>query len=178
VTRGPQPGQGVRHSLAEGLPASFLQDDFILQLVGAFDEVLAPVLATLDNQYAYFDPWLAPDDFLPWLATWLGLSVDERWPPESRRRLVANAHEIYRWRGTRRGVVEAVWAYAGVEPEVEENGALAWSPVPGGTPPGDRVPRLVVRVPRDGADLDLGVLERLVAAAVPAHLPHHVELLG
>ena len=39
---------------------------------GALDEVLAPVLSTLDNLPAYLDVATTPDDLLPWLAAWLG----------------------------------------------------------------------------------------------------------
>ena len=36
------------------------------------DTVLAPVIGTLDNLDAYFDPYLAPEDFLAWLAAGSG----------------------------------------------------------------------------------------------------------
>jgi len=175
--RGPLETQGVTHSLGEGLAPSFMEDPFVGELVAAFDQVLAPVFLTLDNLDAYLAPLAAPDDFLPWLAGWLGVAVDERWSQERRRRVVARAHEVYRWRGTRRGIAEAVRAYTDVECEIEENGALEWSPVPGGRPPGEPVAGLLVRVRSGDEQVDQSALARIVAEAAPVHVPCRVELL-
>jgi phage tail-like protein len=49
------------------------------RFVSAFDDVLSPILATLDNLDAYFDVDTTPEDFLPWLGQWVGASIDESW---------------------------------------------------------------------------------------------------
>jgi len=54
----------------------------------AFDEVLAPVFATLDGLPAYLDPALASEDFLDWLADWVGLVLNESWSAQRGRGLV------------------------------------------------------------------------------------------
>ena len=46
----------------------------------SFDEVLAPVLLSLDAFAAYLDPATAPEDMLAWLATWLGHDASTRTP--------------------------------------------------------------------------------------------------
>ena len=114
---------------------------------------------------------LAPPDFLDWLAGWVGVALDEGWPESRQRRFVADAVELYSWRGTRRGVVGLVAAYPSIEPEVVEDGGAAWSAAPGGDPPGRDGGRVevVVHVPEPDA-VDLTRLEAIVAAAAPAHL--------
>ena len=90
---------------------------FVRRFTDALDEVLAPVVATLDNLPAYFDPRTAPEHFLDWLAAWVGLELFERWPPELRRPLVADAVQRHRERGTKLGVQNVVALFAEVDPE-------------------------------------------------------------
>jgi phage tail-like protein len=165
-------------SLETGMPALLMDSDLANGLVGAFDTVLAPVFATIDCFDAYLDPALTPSDFLPWLASWVGVAINERWSTARQRNFVAHAVELYLWRGTVRGIAAAVEAYAGVTPEIEDNGAVGWGRQPHGEIPGDARPRLVVRVPAgDAVELDEESISRIVAEAKPAHVPHTVQLV-
>src|SRR4030088_409600 len=92
------------HPLASYLPAIYHEDGLYLRFVSAFDTALAPVFARLDNLDAYLDPRLTPPDFLEWLAGWVGFALDERWPLEKRRAFVLHAVDLYRRRGTVRGL--------------------------------------------------------------------------
>ena len=171
-------GLETPHPLAHGLPAVYHDDGFVQRLTAAFDEVLAPVFCTLDNLWAYLDPWLAPADFLEWLAGWVGVALDENWPLERQRDLVARAAGLYARRGTLAALSEQVSLYTGVVPEIEESGGVASSSVPGGPVPGVPEPRLVVRVRVDDPSaVDAGRLDAIVAEAKPAHVPHQVEVL-
>jgi phage tail-like protein len=163
--------------LAVGLPGAFLGSEFTGEFVAAFDDVLAPVFASLDNLDAYLDPKLAPEDFLPWLAGWMGLAVSERWVSQRVRGFLVEAAETFRWRGTRRGIAKAVQAFTGTEPDIEESGAVAWSARPGAPYPGEPAARLVVRVVTDDPELDHASIDRIVADAKPAHVPHRVEVV-
>jgi phage tail-like protein len=155
------------------LPAIYQADDFTCRWLAGFDEVIAPILSDLDNLDVYLDPGVAPEDFVAWLGGWLGLGVEESWSPEALRRIVQMATEVFRWRGTVRGLAAYVSAYAGVEPEIIDSGGSAWSRVPGGPAPGDGACTVTVRLPSGGIDLDR--LDRLIAAAKPAHIAHRVE---
>ena len=100
---------------------------FVRRFTDALDEVLAPVVATLDNLPAYFDPRTAPEHFLDWLAAWVGLELFEKWPPELRRPLVADAVQRHRERGTKLSVQNVVALFAEVDPEhvmIEESGGV------------------------------------------------------
>lgn len=167
------------HPLGRTLPSLYQEDDFAQRLTAALDEVLAPVLCTLDNLDAYLDPDLAPADFVEWLASWVGLALDETWPMERQRTLVAQAADLYARRGTAGGLAGQVAIYTGVEPEIIQNGGVAWSGTPGGEIPGSPEPYLKVRlaVP-DPAAVDVRRLDAIVAAAKPAHVVHEVEVVA
>ena len=169
------------HPLGYLLPALYHDNDIAQRFTAALDIVLAPVLATLDSSHAYVDPLLAPLDFVEWLAEWVGVELDASWPAARQRALVARAADLFAWRGTVRGVSDAVAIYTGVVPEIVESGATAWTgvPPPAGELPGFAAGEMVVRVrvaPGDAEMIDPARLDRLVAAAKPAHIAHRVEV--
>jgi phage tail-like protein len=185
-SNGPQNGHGRAqagslispHRLGGYLPAVYQEDEFAQRLTSGLDDVLAPVFSALDNFEAYLDPRLAPFDFLDWLATWMGLVADETWPVERRRAFVSSASELYRIRGTPRGLAAHVRIFTGGEVEILERGATSWSGSSGAALPGSPGFDFVVRVVvPDPATVDAGRLEALVAAAKPAHLTHRVEIV-
>jgi tetratricopeptide (TPR) repeat protein len=105
-----------------------------------------------------------------------GVVVDDNWHPEQLRRLVSRSAELYRWRGTVRGITDLVEAYTGLRPEVTDNGDVGVSTTPGGVVPGTTDP--VVRVRVTGAALtmdDLQRLRRFLLAAIPAHMTIRLE---
>jgi phage tail-like protein len=51
-----------------------------------------------------FDPWAAPEEFLPWLASWAALSLSPSITAERKRLLIAKIIPLYRIRGTRKYV--------------------------------------------------------------------------
>jgi phage tail-like protein len=176
--RGHVPGLASPHPLGPSLPAVYHDDDFAQRFLGALDGVLAPVLSTIDNLDAYLDPRLAPDDFLDWLAGWVGISLDETWEPERRRAIVARAVELFRMRGTAAGLAEQVEIQTGGRVEIVENGATGWSVDPGGELPGSDLPALLVRVTvADPRAVDARRLDALVGASKPAHVPHVIEII-
>src|SRR5437868_5341826 len=119
------------HPLVESLPSLFQEDGFSQRFLTAFDESLAPIFATLDNLSWYFDPWLAPEDFLEWLASWFGMALDESWSADRRRALVANAFDFYRMRGTASGLKAQLETLTGGRVELHETGGVITSTTAG-----------------------------------------------
>jgi phage tail-like protein len=159
------------------LPAIYQEDLFTAQFMGGFDDVLAPIFTTLDCLDAYIDPWLTPDDFMEWLAGWLGVVIDEGWPVERSRALIANIADLYRWRGTARGLSAELAIYTGGTVDISETGGVAWSLVPGGPMPGEDSPRLAVRVTVDDPErINQRIVDQMINAAKPAHVVHAVEI--
>jgi phage tail-like protein len=176
--RGLVAGLPSAHPLGPALPAIYQDDDLAQRMLDALDQVVAPIYSTLDNFDAYLDPWLTPDDFLAWLAGWVGVALDESWDEGRRRAIVARAVELYRMRGTAIGLAGQVEIQTGGRVEIIENGATGWSVDPGGEIPGSPEPLVVVRVTvPDPKAVDAGRLDALVAAAKPAHVLHRIELV-
>jgi phage tail-like protein len=160
------------------LPAVFQEDPVAMRWTAALDEVLAPAISTLDCLAAYLDPMLAPDDFVRWLAGWLGTVLDENWPLDRQRAAVAQSVRLYRLRGTAEGLRALVELVTGGEVELAESGGVHWSTAPNAALPGRAEARVAVRVtvPR-GTSVDLTALEELIVAEKPAHVPHGLEVV-
>jgi phage tail-like protein len=175
--RGTVPGLVSPLPLTDTLPGLLRTDRFAESLCAALDEVLAPVLLSLDGFPAYLDLGTAPEDMVEWLALWLGMPVDPNAAPARQRALLKSAGELHKQRGTRRGLQLAVEAELGVPVEVTETGASSWSDQPGGELPGEPVPTVVVTArPRAGQEVDPERLDALVSAIKPAHVQHRVEI--
>ncbi|MEF2967748.1 phage tail protein [Paenibacillus sp. M1] len=106
---------------------------------GAVSEESVGIEALLDQFHQYFDPNRTPSQFIPWLAGWLGLELEEG--PEydgeadhmerkaapvqilplgvSRhsvnRNLIGNIVQLYKKRGTMEGLKEILQVFAGEE---------------------------------------------------------------
>lgn len=86
------------------LPSLYREVDFIGRFLKIFEQTFEPAVQTLDNLWAYLDPITAPQSMLPFLAYWVAWPMDSRWTVERQRYLIRSAVELYRWRGTRRGL--------------------------------------------------------------------------
>ncbi|MDX2097709.1 MAG: phage tail protein [Leptolyngbyaceae cyanobacterium bins.59] len=86
------------------LPALYQEVDFIGRLLKVFEQAFDPIVQSLNGMWANLDPLTAPEALLPFLAHWVGWNLDARWSPDQQRRLIRNAMDIYRWRGTRQGL--------------------------------------------------------------------------
>jgi phage tail-like protein len=177
--RGTLPGLPTPHPLLHQLPAVYLEQPFVERFLAALDEILAPVLLTLDNLPAHLHPGTAPEDLLAWLAEWVAVETDPERPVDQRRALVSGAVARHRERGTRQGLAAAIRVETGIEPEIDENGATAWSSEPGSALPGSAHcwVRVRLRVADEASVAPTRVrLERLVAAEVPAHVEYEVDV--
>jgi phage tail-like protein len=111
----------IEHSFLEYLPSLYRSDKNMEQFLHVFEDILNPIENTVDNLDLYFDPSLTPEPVLTWLSSWLGIVLDANLPLERRRELVASAVELYRWRGTKKGLSEYLRIFTGSKPEISES---------------------------------------------------------
>jgi phage tail-like protein len=116
----------ARRGYMELLPAIFRRSDavgrnVIRDLCFLFEHMFGSVEDKLDRGHTYYDPYACPPEFLPWLASWTAMVVDPDWPVEKKRRLIRRAVDLYRIRGTRRGLALFLQLFTGHEPTIEEN---------------------------------------------------------
>ncbi len=117
-----------RASSLRNLPAVYQEDvesrDFLDRFLSIFDTLAEAIGDEIGTIARIFDPRATPEGFLPWLASWLGLSLDRNWPEEKRRHLISEAHRLYALRGTPEGLRLHVRLYTGFEPRILEHFAL------------------------------------------------------
>ena len=143
-------GLASPHELVRPSRASTRNTRSPRSFVGALDDVLAPVLSALDNLPAYLDVSTTPDDLLPWLACWLGMSLDPGQATDRQREVLRLASQLHGLQGTRRGIELAVEAVFGVEATVQETGAADWSLEEGAPLPGEPFQAFVLQVSAPG----------------------------
>jgi phage tail-like protein len=181
MSRAAIPGLPSRYPIGEQLPALYAADDFAQRFTAGLDTVLAPVFSTLDNLAAYVDPRVTPVDFLEWLASWVGAVDDPQWPVELRREAVVRAVELHRWRGTKRGLVEALRLALGVHAEVSGDGGAAWSNTAGSDLPPEPAAELLIRILLDrgpeGGRVDVDRVHEIVRTMCPVHVAFRLEVL-
>lgn len=106
------------------LPAVYKEVDLMGRLLKLFEQAFDPSIQTLELFWAYLDPLTTPETLLPFLAYWVGWPSDIPWSLDQQRRLIHRALEIYRWRGTRRGLRLYLHLYTGLpldSPETPES---------------------------------------------------------
>jgi phage tail-like protein len=160
------------------LPSVYENDSFTRRWTAGLDEVIAPIISTIDCVGAYVDPLLAPDDFVRWLAGWFGVLLDENWPMSAQRAVIAEAVDLYRMRGTMQGLRRHLDLVVDGEVEILESGGVSASIRPRPEPPTDveHWVRVVVR-PSPGSETSPAAVEAVIRAAKPVHVLHAVEVL-
>ena len=97
-----------RQSYLRYLPAIFQEDqesaEFLERFLSLFESVFTDVEEEISAATRYLDPDGIPGEALSWLAGWLALAPDETWTTEAKRKLVRDAHELFKQRGTRQGL--------------------------------------------------------------------------
>lgn len=125
--------------LIDYLPAIFQENPDLDQFLLAFERILLGRTNLLDNPpdsdlanypgleetisglAKYFDPHELIDSrekFLPWLSSWVALTLRNDWSPDERRRFISGVVPSYRQRGTKAGLIGVLLNYSGI-PEAE-----------------------------------------------------------
>ena len=108
------------HDLVSRLPLVLSREPEAERFLARFLAPLAGLVGDLDARarlrQVLLDPVSTPEEALPWLAGFFGLVLDERWPSAVRRQLIAKVVELFRYRGTIRGLTCFLGIVAGVKP--------------------------------------------------------------
>lgn len=104
-----------KQSYLRYLPAIYEEDDASKEFLERFLSIFQTLFTNIDDKIVsftkYIDPKGTPDDFLPWLASWLVLEYDESWSNNNIRKFIEYAPRLYRMRGTRKGLEEIILIY-------------------------------------------------------------------
>ncbi len=170
------------------LPALYERDELMGRFLMLFESFWDPIEGQIDQLPYTFDPRTAPPDLLPWLASWLDLVLDPRWPESKRRQLLQSAVHLYRRRGTRDGLADYLEIYTGVRPQIVEHRAENFVLGPEarlgqGIALGQRnaphtftVTLDLPAVPDREAKLRRRMIEQIIEAEKPAHAAYLLDL--
>ncbi len=116
----------ARRGYVEHLPAIYRRSDavgrnLVRDLCFVFEHMFDSIEQHITDGWRFYDPHVAPPEFLDWLAKWTAFTLDLDWPDAQRRALVKRAVDLYRIRGTKRGLTLFLKLFTGHEPEIKEN---------------------------------------------------------
>jgi phage tail-like protein len=116
----------ARRGYLEHLPAIYRRSDavgrnLVRDLCFVFEHMFDSIDKNLVDGWRFYDPHVAPMEFLDWLSGWTAFTLDLDWPEAQKRALVKRAVDLYRIRGTKRGLTLFLKLFTGHEPEILEN---------------------------------------------------------
>ncbi|MGI9394742.1 MAG: phage tail protein [Boseongicola sp.] len=113
-----------RITLRRYLPGVFGEEpvaaDFTDRFLAIFDRGFRDIEQRIDHIAEHFDPLSAPadagkSDFLSWLASWIGVTLDRQLPLARRRAILKSAGRLFKLRGTKTGLREMLELYLGLD---------------------------------------------------------------
>ena len=116
------------HDYLRRLPRTYSREPaaaaFLQRYLAMFEGFLGETEARAVDRDLLLDPRDAPDEVLPWLASFVGLVLDERWahapspagqpPADVRRQFIEEAAWLFRFRGTLPGLKRFIEIYTGI----------------------------------------------------------------
>jgi len=69
----------------------------------------------IENRHLFFNPWRTRNDYLPWLASWVALTLRSDWSEYQTRKLISEMVGIYQQRGLKQGLQTYLDIYAVTE---------------------------------------------------------------
>lgn len=106
--------------------------DFIRRLLSLYASIFADLEAETKGMRAWFTPGSIAAADLPWLASWLGVDLDQNTSVAQQRNAVANAFHNDAVRGTAAGIKAALLVEAGIQATIiEPITSFGWWSLPG-----------------------------------------------
>jgi len=116
----------ARRGYLEHLPAIYRRSDavgrnLVRDVCFLFEHMFDSVEHNLADGWRFYDPHVTPIEFLNWLSGWTAFTLDLDWPEPQKRALIRRAVDLYRIRGTKRGLSLFLRLFTGHEPDIQEN---------------------------------------------------------
>lgn len=97
------------------LPDIYQEDEqskiFLEKFLSIFQTLFEDTQNKIFSFVKHLDVRTTPDAFLPWLSSWISIGHREGWSSESLRSLLESAPELFRKRGTKKGLEEILSIY-------------------------------------------------------------------
>lgn len=181
------------HDYLRRLPRIFSREErdasFLRRYLAIPEGFAGEIEARAVDRNVLLAPRVAPDEALPWLASFLGLVLDERWAraprpggrtADARRDIIEMAAWLFKYRGTVKGLRRFIELYVGVEVVLLEHFRLR-----GGmqamlaSESGDaHAHRFTVLIPASLTEEELDVVRQILRVHRPAHTMFDVCTVG
>ncbi|MCI5224068.1 MAG: hypothetical protein D3924_15710, partial [Candidatus Electrothrix sp. AR4] len=113
------------HDLLRRLPRIYSRDEESADFLRRYLSIMEGSMREVDLRAVYrqvlLDPEAAPQEMLEWLAGFIGLVLDKRWPLAAQRTLIRNGAWLFRFRGTVNGLKRFIEIYLGRSIEIVEH---------------------------------------------------------
>lgn len=90
--------------------------DFLERMLDNFEGVLTPIEDRIADSYLLTRAGTTPPESLEWLGNWIGIAFDSAYSDDQRRTMIQSAPELFRRRGTAKGLALAL--------DIATNGAV------------------------------------------------------
>jgi phage tail-like protein len=114
-----------RSTSLEYLPPIYREDpdaaDFTERFLSIFDASISEMDDVISSYPLLLDTESTPAAALPWVAGFMGLTLDPSWPPDLQRRILKAVPDLYRRRGTVAGLADAIQLVFNVRPTIKES---------------------------------------------------------
>jgi phage tail-like protein len=144
------PRVGLRRYLPGTYGSDVAAGEFTDRFLAIFDRTFRGIESTVDWQAHFYDPLSAPaddhdrrNDFLSWLGTWIGVTLDRSWPIARRRRYLKMVGKLLPLRGTLPGLRKNLQLFLGL-PLDDDCRQTTCVPCPTKKPPRWKPPELIL----------------------------------
>jgi phage tail-like protein len=107
------------HDLLRRLPKVYSREPvstaFLRRYLATFDGFLGQLEVGSNTREGLVEPLATPSEWLDWLAAFVGLVLDGRWPLATQRAILAEAVWLFRFRGTVPGLTRFLELYTGAQ---------------------------------------------------------------
>lgn len=114
-----------RLSYLRYLPATYQEDPvgkyFLERFLSLFESMSYDMEEKIYGITQYFDSYAVDPTFINWLASWLGIVVDENWPDDVKRKFISRSFELYKLRGTPSGLKSMIEIFTGERARIIEH---------------------------------------------------------
>jgi phage tail-like protein len=121
------PDPDRRSTYLAHLPRAYGDDPFLGRFLLAFEALLTGLPDRPGLQQAIegvadlLDPAGTGEEFLPWLASWVGLTLRGDWDAPTRRGFIREIVPLYRLRGTKEGLRQMLTLYTGQPVDIDDD---------------------------------------------------------
>jgi len=160
----PPPGLSLDHSEYLKYLPDIYHTEFMTRFLAMFESIYIPTRWNVDNFDMYLNPRTAPDGFFPWLASWFELTFDSSWNDEQRRTLLAEANELFAWRGTKKALSRILEIYTDQMPQIDDT-SEELKPF-----------TFIVQIPLKKSEVNVPLIESLINHHKPAYTNYDLKL--